>query len=107
MIGDINLFLVDDEDDDDNNKDSTEATASKTGEGSEKHAIGEIELMIARPSHRKQGHGRAALLAFLSYILIHATPILTEYSNGKGDTSTPVLLKYLRVKIGEDNSTLR
>jgi RimJ/RimL family protein N-acetyltransferase len=58
MIGDINLFLYpflsDDDDDDDASTD----------------LIGEIELMIARRDLHRQGYGRAALLAFIDYILV-------------------------------------
>jgi hypothetical protein len=62
LIGDINLFLT---------------PAGEDEEG----CIGEIELMIAPLSARRQGYGRATLLAFLMYIQNHLDEILTEYKS--------------------------
>ncbi|KAI4719643.1 hypothetical protein E4T48_04144 [Aureobasidium sp. EXF-10727] len=89
MIGDINLFLVDDDDDEDNDEPNTTAPKS---------ILGEIELMIAVKSQHRKGHGRASLLAFMHYILTNTAVILQEYS--KADTA---VLRYLRVKISKDN----
>lgn len=88
MLGDINLFLFDDDDDEDdeaNNKDDDSI-------------LGEIELMIAVKSQHRKGHGRAALLAFMHYILTNIAAILNEYTKGKA-----AHLRYLRVKINKDN----
>lgn len=87
MIGDINLFLVDDDDDEDESQTSTS-----------KSVLGEIELMIAVKSQHRKGHGRASLLAFMHYILTNTSSILQEYS--KDQTAH---LRYLRVKISKDN----
>lgn len=54
--------------------------------------------MIALKSHHRKGHGRASLLAFLSYILTNTTAILSEYTQG-----TSATLNFLRVKINKDN----
>lgn len=89
MIGDINLFLFDDDEDDE--EESSTSTTSK-------QIIGEIELMIALKSHHRKGHGRASLLAFLSYILTNSGAILSEYTQG-----TSGILNFLRVKINKDN----
>lgn len=89
MIGDINLFLFDDDEDDEEGS-STSTTP--------KQIIGEIELMIALKSHHRKGHGRASLLAFLSYVLTDTTAVLSEYTQG-----TSATLKILRVKINKDN----
>jgi RimJ/RimL family protein N-acetyltransferase len=85
MLGDINLFLVDDDDDD-------ETQSSNTS------ILGEIELMIAVKSQHRKGHGRASLLAFLHYILSNTTAILDEYAKAK-----EAYLRYLRVKISAEN----
>ncbi|THY39674.1 hypothetical protein D6C98_09918 [Aureobasidium pullulans] len=89
MIGDINLFLFDDDEDDE--EESSTSTNSK-------QIIGEIELMIALKSHHRKGHGRASLLAFLSYILTNSGAILSEYTQG-----TSGILNFLRVKINKNN----
>lgn len=87
MIGDINLFLVDDDDD----EDGSQTSASKS-------VLGEIELMIAVKSQHRKGHGRASLLAFMHYILTNTSSILQEYNKGQ-----VAHLRYLRVKISKDN----
>ncbi|THY43555.1 hypothetical protein D6C99_07048, partial [Aureobasidium pullulans] len=89
MIGDINLFLFDDDRDDE--EESSTSTTSK-------QIIGEVELMIALKPHHRKGHGRASLLAFLSYILTNSGAILSEYTQG-----TSGILNFLRVKINKDN----
>ncbi|CAD0110794.1 unnamed protein product [Aureobasidium uvarum] len=89
MIGDINLFLVDDDDDEPNP--TTTTTAPKS-------VLGEIELMIAVKSQHRKGHGRASLLAFMHYILTNTASILQEYSK-----SQTAILRHLRVKISKDN----
>ncbi|KAI5271798.1 hypothetical protein E4T47_04846 [Aureobasidium subglaciale] len=90
MIGDINLFLVDD-DDEDEEEDNRDSTAPRS-------VLGEIELMIAVKSQHRKGHGRASLLAFMHYILTNTAPILQEYSKDQ-----PATLRYLRVKISASN----
>ncbi|CAD0084204.1 unnamed protein product [Aureobasidium vineae] len=88
MIGDINLFLVDDDDDDE----------TKPNTSTPKSVLGEIELMIAVKSQHRKGHGRASLLAFMHYILTNTAAILQEYSKNRA-----AILRYLRVKISKDN----
>lgn len=96
MIGDINLFLLEPEHGDEED------------EGSIPALIGEVELMIASPSHRWQGFGRAALLTLLQYVLARWVEIAQEYLTGI-DSQTPrkreqlPSLAYLRVKINKDN----
>lgn len=92
MIGDVNLFLyVDNEDDEDVQK----ATSSSL--------IGEIEIMIARPSARGQGLARSTLLGFISYVLTSLSTILAEFDAGNEDGGSGSMLQYLRVKIDKDN----
>ena len=64
MIGDVNLFF---------------SAADEDVEG----CIGELELMIARPSLRRRGYGRATILAFLRYIEVHQQEILDEYKKNQ------------------------
>jgi RimJ/RimL family protein N-acetyltransferase len=80
MIGDVNLFLSEDDEDDD------------------EKVIGELEIMIASPSARGKGLGKATLLTFLWYITTNIFSILSEYTTSKNTT-----LKYLRVKISASN----
>lgn len=82
MIGDVNLFL---------------SQADEDDEG----CIGELELMIAPISQRRQGYGRAAILTFLHYIQQNLERLLTEYRQ-KLSLDKMSLLQ-LRVKIGSKN----
>lgn len=93
MLGDINLFLrVEDEEED--------------GSSSEIKIIGEIELMIADKVHQRKGYGRAALLAFLRYVLEHEGEILGEFVGAGAATlqgRTGQRFSALSVKIGKEN----
>ncbi|TKA25832.1 hypothetical protein B0A50_05587 [Salinomyces thailandicus] len=105
MVGDINLFVFPFEDDGD---DSTGSVGDQNIEGA---VVGEIELMIANPRHRRHGYGRAALLAFTDYILSHWSSIYAEYDSGdligmRSDRQPvvwPRELAYLRVRIHQSN----
>lgn len=99
MIGDINLFLFEPEDDDGDDDNGVQAS---NGDRSSQAIVGEIELMIARKDLHRQGYGRAALLAFTSYILDSWESIAAEYSSAGGESSRP--LDYLRVKINQSNT---
>jgi GNAT superfamily N-acetyltransferase len=96
MLGDINLFLrVEDEDEDEDGPSSPEI-------------IGEIELMIAEKANQRKGYGRAALLAFLRYVLEHEEDIVGEFVQGTGAGATlqgrtDWRFGALSVKIGKDN----
>ncbi|KAL3428294.1 N-acetyltransferase 9-like protein [Phlyctema vagabunda] len=81
MIGDVNLFL---------------SAADEDDEG----CIGELELMIAPVAARRQGYGRATILAFLNYIEAHLEQILLEYRAG---APGKMKLLQLKVKIGSRN----
>jgi RimJ/RimL family protein N-acetyltransferase len=82
MIGDVNLFL---------------SEADEDPEG----CIGELELMIAPTTMRRQGYGRATILAFLHYIQTHIQEILTEYKKSRSREKMSLL--QLKVKIGSKN----
>jgi RimJ/RimL family protein N-acetyltransferase len=95
MLGDINLFLrVEHEDED--------GTSSP-------EIIGEIELMIAERANQRKGYGRAALLAFLRYVLEHEGEILGEFVRGSESAGatlqggTDWRFGALSVKIGKEN----
>jgi len=82
MIGDVNLFL---------------SPAEEDPEG----CIGELELMIAPIAMRRQGYGRATILAFLHYIQTNLDKILAKYKEKEGVTKMSLL--QLKVKIGSKN----
>ena len=82
MIGDVNLFL---------------SSADEDPEG----CIGELELMIAPISQRRQGYGRATILTFLRYIQNHLSEILEEFAKQKRVEKMALL--QLKVKIGGNN----
>jgi len=88
MVGDVNLFISLGEDDDDT-----------------QHVVGELEIMIAEQTEQGKGYGRAALLAFLRYIVSHESDIVREFgqaatSVGDGDL---IQFHHFAVKIGQAN----
>ncbi|KAG8623533.1 hypothetical protein KVT40_008509 [Elsinoe batatas] len=116
MIGDINLFLTPDD------SESAEPSLPSAPDPPQ-YLVGEIEIMVAVPSARRSGYGRAALQAFIAYIKVHLDEILAEYAAGlsrpeaQGQTNgldgqharggagqREVELAYLRVKIGRENT---
>jgi RimJ/RimL family protein N-acetyltransferase len=96
MLGDINLFLFP--------PDSSEMDLDVASVGG--NVVGEIELMIAKRDQQRKGYGRAALLAFLEYILLHWREIAIEYRLSLGEgwklEGMPEL-SFLRVKIQKTN----
>lgn len=88
MRGDINFFIYAYE-----APDEDVQTASSQG-----WLTGEIDVMIASPSHRKRGLGRASVNALLGYLRRHIVEVLGEYA---GDE--PAVMKGLMVKIKENN----
>ncbi|EXJ96409.1 DNA polymerase delta subunit 2 [Capronia coronata CBS 617.96] len=88
MIGDVNLFISTAEDDAENQV-----------------VAGELELMIAERTEQRRGYGRAALLAFLNYILRHEGSLLTEFYAGQPTATAvaPARFGHFAVKIGETN----
>ncbi|KAH6867148.1 GNAT domain-containing protein [Alternaria rosae] len=97
MIGDVNLFLYPSEDCDDG---AGEQGKHETGK---MDAVGELEIMIARPDARGKGLAKEALQAFIWYISTSLPAILDEYAKGANDTDKPKSLSYLRVRIDKDN----
>ncbi|EAW25328.1 uncharacterized protein NFIA_108210 [Aspergillus fischeri NRRL 181] len=98
MLGDINLFLRVEDDDEDENENRSSCP----------EIIGEIELMIAEKANQRKGYGRAALLAFLRYVLEHEEDIVGEFVQGTGAGATlqgrtDWKFGALSVKIGKEN----
>ncbi|KAL4820519.1 GNAT domain-containing protein [Aspergillus spinulosporus] len=102
MIGDINLFLRVEEDEEDGDEEKN---------SSNPQIIGEIELMIAEKKDQGKGFGKAALLAFLTYVLEKETEVLGEFVAGDAEAKKVMGkeevkgLKFgaLSVKIGQTN----
>lgn len=96
MVGDVNLFICDDDDDDED--DEQEGSSA---------VIGELEIMLASPSHRGRGYAKTALLAFMWYISTCLPTILVEYATAQSGENKKDKkkrwLKYLRVKIDKKN----
>jgi DNA polymerase delta subunit 2 len=88
MVGDVNMFLAEDDEDEDENENGEPRAQQNIG----KRYLGELEIMVAEASARRQGFGRSALLLFMVYILRHESEIT---SGGK--------LICFRVKVSKDN----
>ncbi|KAF2149870.1 hypothetical protein K461DRAFT_296288 [Myriangium duriaei CBS 260.36] len=89
MIGDVNLFLADDDD----------FVNPEADKDVPRYVVGELELMIARRDQRRHGYGSGALKAFIGYVKENLDKILGEYASGQLAS-----LSYLRVRIGADNA---
>ncbi|MCJ1309142.1 hypothetical protein MMC25_002797 [Agyrium rufum] len=115
MIGDINLFFSHDQEPGDGEDDietlEDNVNPSTIGMQRKWNISGEIELMIASPQHRRHGYGRAAVIAFLTFLLgpdveqeyvkhylVHGMKLREEEIKRSG-----CRLDELRVKIGEGN----
>lgn len=92
MVGDVNLFI---------------STADDGDEVGGDVLVGELELMIAERSEQRKGYGRAALLAFLNYIMRHENDLLREFhaAQARDAPPTPSLDRFdhFAVKIGQTN----
>lgn len=91
MVGDVNLFLNDDDEFDEEGDGKTQLDKPKS-------VIGELEIMIARKDQQGKGLALETLVAFMSYIQASLPSILAEYAGSGG-----AALKYLRVKIDKNN----
>lgn len=110
MLGDVNLFLSSALEDEDSDQEQDQETATADHQQPAKSKakpsplVGELEIMIARPSARGKGLAHAALLAFLWYISTSLQAILAEYdTSSQEEKRTSSVLQYLRVKIDKDN----
>ncbi|KAF2090844.1 hypothetical protein K490DRAFT_62171 [Saccharata proteae CBS 121410] len=95
MIGDVNLFLCEDDEQDEGAADADAAEPVPL--------VGEVEIMIADRAARARGHGRAVLATFLDYVLRNVSAIAAEYSRQDGRVRG-CSISFLRVKIGAENA---
>jgi RimJ/RimL family protein N-acetyltransferase len=99
MIGDVNLFLYEDEE---QASDDAEANGQITAKSNRVNVIvGELEIMLAHKPARGQGLAQEVLLAFMWYIVTSLTRILEEYH--AGSEAEACHMKYMRVKIDQHN----
>lgn len=92
MLGDVNLFLYDDE--------------SEESEKGHRRMVGEIEIMIAKKEQQRKGIGRAAVALFLRYILKNREEVMKERFELAGTPSGDPLptLSAFRAKINQTNT---
>lgn len=101
MVGDVNLFLYDEDEDEDRDAEedaSPKVDAAHADPARPHQAIGELEIMIASKPHRGKGLAQETLRAFLNYIQTRLSGIASEFAGPRG-----MALKYLRVKIDKEN----
>ncbi|KAK7552727.1 N-acetyltransferase [Phyllosticta citricarpa] len=115
MIGDVNLFLVEDDEEDGEDEahgaqqqQQQQRAAQDEGEGEAAATavpvIGEVEIMVASKAHQGQGFGYAVLQAFLTYVRRNLDAVLGEFAASLGEQPKRARLSYLRVKIGAGNA---
>ncbi|EPE10409.1 acyl- n-acyltransferase [Ophiostoma piceae UAMH 11346] len=108
MIGDINFFLYPYEEEEDGDR---QGNQPETNTSQPLLYSGEVDVMIARPEHRGQGFGRAAVTAFLHYILEQNRAAILYEAVAAEATASPTTptqtqphqLKQLMVKIQATN----
>lgn len=89
MLGDVNLFLYPDD-----------------TEGSENRLFAEVDVMLAEKHHRRNGYGRAAVQALLTFLRRNLRAILAEYTAYTGQKGE-VELHRLVAKIKDSNEASR
>ena len=97
MVGDVNLFIAEDDSFDPDDSDSDHVVP----------LVGELEIMIARKAFQRQGIARSALLTFMYYVLQNLAVIADEYSSSQGGAKTArraMRLECFRVRIGSGNA---
>ncbi|KAK8255124.1 N-acetyltransferase [Phyllosticta capitalensis] len=102
MIGDVNLFLVEDEDEEEDEERARHDREAAAAAATAVPVIGEVEIMVASKMHQGRGFGRAVLDAFLTYVRRNLDAVLGEFAASLPG-GRPASLKYLRVKIGAEN----
>lgn len=91
IIGDVNLFLADEDEDYNEEEDVL---------GGPRRIAGEVELMVADRLNQGRGYGRTALLMFLHYVVTHRQQVVAAR---RGTEEGDCELTSLRVKINKDN----
>jgi RimJ/RimL family protein N-acetyltransferase len=101
MVGDVNLFLYPDPDFEMSSQTSLAQDEENPGA---LPIVGELEIMLAPASSRRQGLAMASLVAFMSYVTSSSRlpQILEEYRLGSDERSERYL-RYLRVKVDQGN----
>lgn len=93
MIGDVNLFLSLSHPDTDTDTDLISSPdphpIPNPDTSTSTQVTGELELMIPSPPLQRQGHGRAALLTFMTYILTHEAELVHEFLSSRLDNTNP------------------
>ena len=103
MIGDVNLFLTPHDEDED---DEEERADGKIENDRVQGVVGEVEIMIAEKGFQGKGLGKEILLVFMWYVLCSVGEIMKEYregGDGNGNGKEESCLRYLRVKIDQEN----
>lgn len=92
MLGDVNLFLYDDESDE--------------SEKGHRRMVGEIEIMIAKKEQQRRGIGRAAIALFLHYVLKNRGEMMKErFKPASTPSGDPLpILSTFRAKINQTNT---
>jgi RimJ/RimL family protein N-acetyltransferase len=100
MIGDVNLFLCEQ---DEEPEDGVEGARLPPA------LVGEVEIMVARKDMRGRGIGKAALSAFLRYVALNEEAICAQYCARSTikpiDETYNATLRFthLRIKVNADN----
>jgi methionyl-tRNA synthetase len=97
MIGDINLFIYQDDESEVEGVQDAKSRASLRGE---------IDVMIADSGHRRKGYGTGSVQGMLIYLRKHLKPVLEEYTVGLGSGRGADMVG-LMVKIKEGNAGSR
>ena len=90
MLGDVNLFIYPDD--------------AEEGDEAGRRVFGEVDVMLAETSHRRHGHGKAAVQTLLLFLKRNLRPILAEYASftNSGDVGD-IKLDRLVAKIKDRN----
>ncbi|KAL2110078.1 hypothetical protein VUR80DRAFT_1637 [Thermomyces stellatus] len=102
MIGDVNLFLYPDD------PDSEDEPQEEQTKGGNARVFGEVDVMLAERSHRRHGHGKAAVQTLLRFLRRNLRPILAEYAsftNQEGEVELVRLVAKIKDK-NEASKTL-
>ncbi|KAF7509657.1 hypothetical protein GJ744_007528 [Endocarpon pusillum] len=100
MIGDVNLFLSFSSEVDTNpehqhaNEYTVQPPSNLSGDECQSatttvEVTGELELMVAVPTCQRKGYGRAALLTFIRYVLMHRSEIIAEFLQANPPSKLP------------------
>lgn len=95
MVGDVNLFIYPDD------EDPEEVAEEQAGNGRTR-VFGEVDVMLAESSHRRRGHGKAAVQTLLRFLQRNLRAILAEYVSSTNQGGEVELVR-LVAKIKDSN----